>query len=68
MLAGKWFKKMFEPESKKILIDHERLSYEFTCNMDNKNFSSVISKYLKDVCKYVDYVDCENGKVLIFIF
>ena len=64
MLAGKWISKIFEPdETKQIIIDYERFSYEFACEMDTENFSTVLEKYWSRVSSYVTYYNFENGKV-----
>ena len=64
MLAGKWISKMFEPDlNKQILINYERLSYEFTCDMHYLDFSKLLESYFTKLCKGINYIYYESGKV-----
>lgn len=66
MLAGKWISKMFDPnkeQRKKISIESDRVSYEFTCEMHHQNFIQFIEKYFIKLCKEVKYSFITQGKV-----
>jgi hypothetical protein len=63
MLAGKWISKMFDPNDKQIVIKHERLSYEFTCDLDYKQFISIIDSYFKSLSKNVNFINYDYGRV-----
>ncbi len=70
MLAGKWISKLFEPDENKqvVVIDYERFSYEFACDMDYEKFAGIVEKYWSKVCSYATYVHYDAGKVRLFSF
>ncbi len=66
MLAGKWISKMFEPEPiQEIVIDYQKLSYEFTCDMHYENFGKIIQSYFSNFCIDVNYTYKADGKVFL---
>ncbi len=66
MLAGKWFSKIFEPKG--LLIDYERHSYEFKCEMNIGKISKVIDHFFSKLgATDLYYTELENAKYNIEI-
>ena len=64
MLAGKWISKMFEPDpEKQIIIDYDRFSYEFTCEMKVELFIKQFETNISKLCKSITYTNTDHGKV-----
>jgi hypothetical protein len=66
MLSGKWFSKIFEPKG--VLLDCERLGFEFRCELNLDSFAKVIEDFFSKLgAKEVLYIEMENGKYNIEI-
>jgi hypothetical protein len=64
MLAGKWFSKIFEPKG--VVIDYERSSFEFRCELDFEKIAKVIEDFFSKLgAKELTYIEMDNGKYTI---
>lgn len=71
MLAGKWISKMFEPkngQNKLFIIQSDRFSYEFTCEMHFQLYGKFIENYFVKICNNVKFNCITSGKVYILYF
>jgi hypothetical protein len=64
MLAGKWISKMFDTNDKQMILnDSNRYNYEFTCDMNYKQFINIIDNYFRNLSKNAKFIEYDLGKV-----